>query len=233
MPYDSISDRPNLLIVTDKNQSIAIDAGASKTHVEAFYKLLNQHQIPSPITTILTHWHWDHSFALPYIHGKSIAHINTQRHLENYSKLDWNEDTFYTQVEANENIVESFIASTMRIEYPDISQIKVICADKTFEDHFNLKVGNIELQLQHVPSPHGDDNVLIYIPQDKVLVIGDAICCDFFKRNECDLNRLKLLKESIQSYDFEIGLQGHCEPMSKAEILTQIQELRQETLENQ
>lgn len=228
MPYDSISDRPNLIVVTDHNQTIAIDAGASETHVEAFYKLLDQHSIPLPETTVLTHWHWDHSFALPYIHGKSLAHVNTQKHLEHYSRFNWNEEIFKAEVEENPNIIETFIAATMRIEYPDITKIKVICADETFEEAQLLKAGNLQVHIIPTQSPHGDDNVLIHIPDEQVLVIGDAICCDFFKKNECDLKRLEILENTLRNLDFTIGLQGHCNPMTKEEIINQIKELKED-----
>ena len=58
------TDRPFLYYIKGRDYSVAIDAGQSKEHVEQFYAALQKESLPLPNYTILTHWHWDHTFGI-------------------------------------------------------------------------------------------------------------------------------------------------------------------------
>ena len=62
MPFEEERDRPNLGYIRGERFSLAVDAGHSAAHVREFYALLNKENLPLPAITVLTHWHWDHTF---------------------------------------------------------------------------------------------------------------------------------------------------------------------------
>ena len=68
-PYEEERDRPILGYIQGDRYTLAVDAGHSSLHLQAFYEALQKADKPLPDYTVLTHWHWDHSFALPWIHG--------------------------------------------------------------------------------------------------------------------------------------------------------------------
>lgn len=64
-PYEKERDRPILGYIKGDHYSVAVDAGHSETHTKEFYEALHNKGLPYPKFTILTHWHWDHTFGMP------------------------------------------------------------------------------------------------------------------------------------------------------------------------
>ena len=68
-PYEETRDRPNLSYIRGDRWSLAVDAGHSEEHTRAFYRALEEAGLPLPALTVLTHWHWDHTFGMHAVHG--------------------------------------------------------------------------------------------------------------------------------------------------------------------
>ena len=81
MPFEEERDRPNLGYVRGDKRSLAIDAGHSEAHIREFYSLLQKEGLPLPSLTVLTHWHWDHTFAMHAVNGLTLANRRTNGHL--------------------------------------------------------------------------------------------------------------------------------------------------------
>ena len=79
--FDSPKDRPNLGYIHGSSMSMAVDAGHSSSHVADFYRALEEHDLPLPALTAITHWHWDHTFGMHAVNGKTIARFETNREL--------------------------------------------------------------------------------------------------------------------------------------------------------
>ena len=81
-PLEKERDRPILGYIRGDNFSVAVDAGHSQAHTGEFYAALEYAGFPLPKITILTHWHWDHTFgmhavkAIPHDHCMSDALTN-------------------------------------------------------------------------------------------------------------------------------------------------------------
>ena len=86
MPHETERDRPNLGYVRGEKLSLAVDAGHSAAHVREFYALLEKENLPLPSITILTHWHWDHTFGMHAVNGLCIANELTDRHLAQWKE---------------------------------------------------------------------------------------------------------------------------------------------------
>ena len=68
-PYEEERDRPNLSYIRGDRWSLAVDAGHSAEHTEEFYRALEETGLPLPKLTVLTHWHWDHTFGMHAVQG--------------------------------------------------------------------------------------------------------------------------------------------------------------------
>ena len=71
-PMDSPKDRPNLGYILGETSALAVDAGHSSSHVQDFYDALTKKGLPLPDLTVITHWHWDHTFGMHAVSGRSI-----------------------------------------------------------------------------------------------------------------------------------------------------------------
>ena len=64
LPHEPEVDRPMLAYVKGDKFSLAVDAGYSKKHVQDFYRALRSCDLKEPDFTVITHWHYDHTFGL-------------------------------------------------------------------------------------------------------------------------------------------------------------------------
>lgn len=163
-PREDALDRPALGYILGERFSLAYDAGFSQEHVEGFYAALLREGLPLPELTALSHWHWDHTLAMPYVHGLTIAERRTDRLIAGLR-----DEILRDRGEALRREVE-YVA----LEYAGGREMCARTADLVFDERLELSPGGVHVQLLHGPSPHTDDALYLLVEEDKVLLIGDA-----------------------------------------------------------
>lgn len=212
-PFEKERDRPILGYVKGDDWSLAVDAGHSKYHTLEFYSALEKADLPLPSITVLTHWHWDHSFGMWKINGKCISNERTKDHLMEFKKWYLEHDT------------EDFLAldDCIRREYEEYYDIRknpviVTVPDILFTDEMRLDAGNCPIRLLQTEAPHTDDSTLIVVENEKVLFLGDA-AGGVFPTWEKDPVLCHKLADTIEGLDVDICLESHHEPQTKQEII--------------
>lgn len=226
IPGEEETDRPFLYYIKGDDYSVAIDAGNSKKHVELFYQAIAAKNFPLPRYTIITHWHWDHTFGLPYIAGTSIANEKTRLKLIDVSSWKWTSKAMDLREETGEDI--SFCNECIRKEYPDLSEISVKTVDIGISEMKELDLGNIHLQLLPRDSIHSRDALLIYLPEEKALFIGDADGEDHYEEyGGVNPSRLESYTAFVEYIDFNYYLMGHDLPDDKNGVMKYLAELKE------
>lgn len=64
--------------------------------------------------------------------------------------------------------------------HPDATQIRTGLADITFDSEMEVGLGGVTACLLHTDSPHCRDAVLVYVPEDRVLIGGNARDVDYY-----------------------------------------------------
>jgi len=216
--FDKAADRPVLGYVNGQKYSLMIDAGNSQKHVESFYEALSKERLKKPDFTAVTHWHWDHTFGMHSVEGITIAHKKTNAKLAEMAKWEWTDAEMKKRLEAKVEI--EFADTSIRIEYPLLSEIRVVTSDLTVSESMEIDLGGVTAELHHVESPHSEDCICVLIPQEKVLFIGDAVGVDYYNNCFLDKEKLRSLITSMEGFDFDTCVLGHAEPMSKQNILS-------------
>jgi len=208
-PFEKERDRPNLGYIRGDKLTIAIDAGHSREHIGEFYRAIENEGLPLPDITIITHWHWDHTFAMHAVHGITVANTLTSQHLKSFAKL------------IAEKGKEEFLSlhESIRLEYAGDKPVVITLPDMTFSGELMIDAGNCPVHLFQSPSPHTDDSTLICLPGEKILFIGDS-AGGKFPTWEMDPVLSRKLAETINNTDADICLEGHCDPCEKQEIVT-------------
>ena len=212
-PLDSAKDRPNLGYVLGENTALAIDAGHSSSHVEDFYEALDREGLPLPDCTVITHWHWDHTFGMHAVRGRTMARPETNRHL-NEIRQRLEEDPSYGR---------KFLQSDpcIRREYAGGVPLAVVPANVELTANTTLDLGGVTAEVCYGQSPHTEDALLIYVPEDHVLFIGDAQLGQF-PSWAMDFDKLAALREQISGFDARIVIDGHWTPYTKEELLAEL-----------
>lgn len=210
-PYEERRDRPNLGYVQGDHWSLAVDAGHSADHVHAFYQAIEAEGLPLPKLTVLTHWHWDHTFGMHAVPGLCMANARTNQHLSEFrEQLNRQGMSFFLKMD-----------KSIQWEYQDGKPAVITLADLVFEKEILLDAGNCPIRVFQVEAPHTDDSTLIEVCDEHLLFLGDAACGTFPDQRKnpglCDK-----LSQAIQSSSADACLEGHWTPLSKAETVSDL-----------
>lgn len=209
-PHQPETDRPMLAYLKGEKITLAVDAGNSDNHVDEFYRSLEIAGLKKPDITVITHWHWDHTFGMHHIHGLSIAHYKTNELLKK-EKANLSNDT-YIQLLKKEDLC-------LNREYSNNKEIVVTLSDIEFTKEIIINLGGITAKVFHVESPHSEDTILIYVPEEKILFLGDSTSEDFFNDGYMDNRKLNSLINTIKDIDCEYCILSHAEPLTKLDLL--------------
>ncbi|MDO4501114.1 MAG: hypothetical protein Q4B60_07580 [Erysipelotrichaceae bacterium] len=211
------TDRPNLFYIKGKDYSVAIDAGNSKRHLDSFYNELTKHNLPLPEKTIISHWHWDHSFAIPYAQGKTISSVKTYEKLREVSKWEWTKEAMEKRLETKEDI--PFCHEFIQKEYPDLNEIKVKLPGEYIDIDTIYDLGDIKVYLYPKDSTHSRDSIFVYLPSEEALIVQDADNVDFYHGEVYFQDKLKEMINFFESIDYKYHYLGHDERCTKEEAL--------------
>lgn len=209
-PHQPELDRPMLAYLQGSRFSLAIDAGYSADHVDDFYAALKETDLAKPDFTVITHWHYDHTFGMHHINGISIAHCKTNEFLKEEQRKS--ADAGYLEQLKKEDV-------HFAKEYQDQQALHIIPSDLEFQNQLSLNLGTITAVIFHTESPHSDDTVCVYVPEEKVLFLGDAASEDFFNHSYMDQSKLKKLVRMIEDTDCRHCILSHTEPLEKEALL--------------
>lgn len=209
-------DRPMLAYIKGDHLSLAIDAGYSAAHVRDFYEAIEAEHFKKPDFTVITHWHYDHTFGMNAVEGVCIAHKKTNEFLKNQQELA--RGAGYIEVLKGED-------SHFEKEYDGVDHLEIVLADLEYLDGITLDLGGVTAHVFHTVSPHSEDTTCIYIPEEKVLFLGDSTSEDFFNGGYMDKEKLNSLIQTIQSIDCEYCVLSHCEPLGKENLLSYLRSI--------
>ncbi len=223
LPCSSATDRPNLGYIRGERYSLMVDAGNSASHAALFQQGLEELGLPTPEYVAITHWHWDHTFAMHAVPGITIASRLTNEQLSKVMSWEWSEEAMRSRLSSGEEI--EFCDTHIRQEYPDRDKIVVKMADIVFDQRLTLDLGGITAQLIHIGGPHSEDCVAVYIPEEKALFLGDADGGDYYHmKGQYDKTRLNSFIQFLRGLDFIISIDGHDVPATREELLAYMEE---------
>ncbi|MGE8205403.1 MBL fold metallo-hydrolase [Heyndrickxia sp. NPDC080065] len=223
-PYEE-TDRPILAAVAGDKKTILIDAGNSSKHANLFLKQLEELHIRGDFLA-LTHSDWDHIFGMSTIDIETIAHYKTQEKIKKLKELSW-EDKFLDQ-RVEEGTEIPFCAEAIKKELGNQREVFLPIPDITFDKKMSINLGGVTAVIEHVGGDHADDCTVIYIPEEKVLFLGDCMYANLYSKkwSYTIANTLQLV-EQLEKYDANIFfLSHHDKPVYKEEFQFRIKFLK-------
>ena len=218
LPAEERTDRPILGYIRGDKYSLAVDAGNSSDHVEKFYRELKASGLRLPDFTIISHWHWDHSFGMHAVSGKTIASYLTNEKLAEVKNWRWTDEAMSKRLNTGEDI--EMCDWCIRLEYPDRSKIKVVTASIEFTGAVTIDLGGVCCEVREFVSSHSIDSVLVHIPEERIVFIGDAESGDYYDNNgEYDKGRLQEMIKTLGEIDIDTIMPGHDGPQPKAAVM--------------
>ncbi|HEY40348.1 MAG TPA: MBL fold metallo-hydrolase [Dehalococcoidia bacterium] len=219
LPAEERTDRPVLGYIKGDRYSLAVDAGNSSEHVEKFYSGLRELDLGLPDFTVITHWHWDHTFGMHSVSGTTVAGHLTNSKLSEVQKWEWTDEAMEKRLQSGEDIEKC--DRCIRLEYPDMNKIKVVRGEIEFTGVIHIDLGGVHCEIMEFNATHSDDSVLIHVPEERVVFIGDAEGADYYQnRGEYDKAKLKEMIKAFEKLDVNIFVLGHDGPQTKLETMS-------------
>ncbi len=220
---EEVTDSPVLGYVRGDVFSLMIDAGTGKAHVEMFLKALEDEELPEPVFSAVTHHHWDHSFGMASLEAITIGCKDCAKKLKALEDIKWSEESLAKAI--NSGLIPAFCEEHIRMAYPDLSEIEVFAPDIIFEGEMVVDLGGCTAVIKQIPTPHGSDCIGIYVPEEKVIFMGDGLSPAIVGKDWMDdPEEVVKLQKLLRNLDFEICIPGHGEPVTKYDVLADLAE---------
>lgn len=152
------------VVSDDRRELIAIDAGTRADSARAAYEALRAYApgLPDLTTVLVTHSHWDHVGGHRYFRS-----LNP--HLKIYARENYAEE-LARDAKAAQPILRLFFGSRFRPE--DVQSFK---PDVTVGERREIRIGGTRVEFLPVTGGETNDALLIFLPEERVLFVGDFI----------------------------------------------------------
>lgn len=205
---DPRTDRPILGAVVGQKASLMLDAGASPSHAREFLDALEKAGLPAPSYLVLTHWHWDHVFGMSALDVPILAQQGTAEEVKKLASYSWSDAALDARVKAGTEI--AFCCDMIKAELPDRSELTILTPDIVFADFLSVDLGDVTCELHHVGGDHAADSSVLFVPEDKVLFLGDAISqCIYNPLPHYTAEKVLSLLDTLEAFEAEYYLESH------------------------
>jgi glyoxylase-like metal-dependent hydrolase (beta-lactamase superfamily II) len=217
---ESRTDRASLGLVVGNEKTLMLECGASPAHTQQFLAELKNAGLSSPDSAVLTHWHWDHSFGMEALHIPTAAQRDTAKNLARIATYHYGDEGLAKLVE--QGIEVEFIREHIIIElsHDQRQNLKLRQPDFIFDEMHHYDLGGVTCEVVHVGGDHSADSCVMYMPEDKVLFLGDCFYFTVYEEPRHYTKELLALIKKLEVFDAEYYIEGHSNEILSASQMT-------------
>lgn len=204
-------------LITGPHSSILVDAGNSPDVAERLKAAIQRAGLPKVESIIYTHHHWDHIWGACAFQVPVVAHKKCRDILMEEAKKPWGPQYLNYVVERNPKMRASVEAraramrqwETFRIVLPEIvfNRIKVIDLE------------GMRVALEHVGGDHAEDSIVVRVPEDGVLFVGDCYYPPPLHLRTSESTHSIPMLASLKDKRYSLYIEGHDDPFTRAELV--------------
>jgi len=225
LPHDPNPDavQSSIGVIATDNESLLIDAGNSPRLARQLKAELVRCKLPPVSRIIYTHHHWDHVYGACEFGVPVTAHVTCKAILEEESRKPWGIEFLKVEIRRNPKLAVSYSARARLID--DWGAIQIIVPDDVFEKEKIIDLDGLAVELEHVGGEHAEDSIIVKVPQEGVMFLGDCYYPPpLHLREEDSAPSFEMLRE-LQDSAYHLYVEGHDKPFTRAEILKVLQEI--------
>ncbi|MDM5248547.1 MBL fold metallo-hydrolase [Lysinibacillus sp. G4S2] len=201
-------ERPALGLVCGDEYSLIIDSGNSTQHAKDFLLEIEKLNVPPIKYLVITHAHWDHFLGMNEFDATVIVNSQTNEMLKEWQSYKFDDNSLQKYV--NTNQMSAKCMEIIQADIPNRGSFKLNSPEVIFENTITIDLGNKICIIERIKSTHTDDSTIIYIPDEKVIFLGDSAygtTTNFLFHFKQSL--LFPMIKDIKKYDAEMFLLGH------------------------
>ncbi len=171
---EEASDRPGIVYLRGEKRSLLFDAGNSRRHAQMILDDLAANGLPYPDYTLISHMHADHWFGLVALSSTSFASARTIAATREAAGKSWDRASIEARIKAGEDYPE--LLASLDLEYFDHNEaIRLAVPEIGISDCADFDLGGVHCRFKFVGGDHADDSSVLYITEEKLLLLGDIL----------------------------------------------------------
>jgi glyoxylase-like metal-dependent hydrolase (beta-lactamase superfamily II) len=208
-------------VITAQNESVLIDAGNSPRLARKVKTELTRYHLPAVSRIIYTHHHWDHIYGACEFEVPVTAHKICKDILEEESKKPWGLEYLSEEIKRKPKLTVSYTARAKSIE--DWGTFRIVVPEEVFERKIEISLDRLTIELEHVGGAHAEDSIVVKIPQDGVMFIGDCYYPPPLHLHKPDSAPSLDMLRRLQNDAYDLYVEGHDKPFTRTELLKFLQ----------
>ncbi|MEC1177426.1 MBL fold metallo-hydrolase [Metasolibacillus meyeri] len=201
-------ERPTLGLVCGDQFSLVIDAGNSTQHAQEFLHEIEKLNLPPIKYLVVTHAHRDHILGMNEFGAITIVNRQTNELLKEWQSYKFDDQSLQQYVHTHQ--ISAKCMEIIQAEIPNRDSFQLNAPQIIFDNTLTIDLGNKVCIIEKITSTHTNDSTIVYIPDEKVVFLGDAAygttTNSLFHFKQASL--LPMI-EDIQKYDANMFLLGH------------------------
>jgi glyoxylase-like metal-dependent hydrolase (beta-lactamase superfamily II) len=204
-------------VIATRKETVLVDAGNSPRLARLLKAELIRVGLPPVSRIIYTHHHWDHTYGACEFDLPVIAHVRCRTYLQAESHKPWSQEYLQEEIRRDPRLTASYQARAHAIE--DWNSFRIVLPEELFDQALSIDLDELVLELEHVGGEHADDSIIIRLPQDGVMFLGDCYYPPpLHLRGPDSAPSLEMLRE-LQNPAYELYVEGHDSPFTYPELI--------------
>ena len=209
-------------VVVARNESLLVDTGNSPGLARKLKAELERYNLPPVSRIIYTHHHWDHIYGACEFMVPVTAHRLCRAILEEEAKKPWDPEYLDEEIKRNPKLDMSYKARAKNVK--DWEAFRIIVPSDVFDKAESITLDGLAIELEHVGGVHAEDSIIVKIPEDGVMFLGDCYYPPpLHLRKPDSVPSFDMLKK-LQSEDYDLYVEAHDKPFTRAELFEFLQE---------
>ena len=214
---DETAVQSSVGVITSRNESILIDAGNSPRLARKIKTELARNHLPPVSHIIYTHHHWDHIYGACEFDVPVIAHTICKAILMEESRKPWGIEYLREEIKREPKLTASYSARARSIQ--DWGAFRIVVPEEAFETEQVIHLDPLTIALEHVGGEHAQDSIVVKVPQEGVMFIGDCYYPPpLHLRKPDSAPSLEMLRR-LQDDAYNLYVEGHAKPFTQTELL--------------
>ena len=208
-------------VVVTQNESLLIDAGNSPRLARKLKTELARYNLPPVSRIIYTHHHWDHVYGACEFTIPVMAHAMCRTILEEEAKKPWGTGYLDEEIKRNPKLKLSYEARKKNVK--DWGSFRIIVPEEVFDETVLIEWGKFVIELEHVGGAHAADSIVVKIPQDGVMFLGDCYYLPPLHLRKPDYAPSFDMLRRLQNSSYNLYVESHDKPFTRTQLLEFLQ----------
>lgn len=213
------NDRPNIGYVVGKYGAAIIDSGNSKKNAELFLREIRKEERNQNCSLLLTHQHWDHICGAQYMEVPVYSSRSVYEKIAVMREREW---TIETVKKANkQKLLCDWTCQNICGELEAGEKLKMRLPDYAIEEAMTFELGGVTCYYEPIVSCHGEGQYLVWIPEDKIVFIGDVLWPNMEGMEDSwyySRHQFEQMKEQLLKYPADWYVESHVAPIPRDKL---------------